>query len=64
MEHALRIRPVFCPVILAPPTRGARPLEPSQHSDHHETMTVELQCDFHASTDFDVVDDARRGHAM
>ena len=44
MEHALRIPSGVLPAmsLLAPATRGARPLEPSQHSDHHETMTVEL----------------------
>ncbi len=44
MDHALRIPSGVLPAmsLLAPATCGARPLEPSQHSDHHETMTVDL----------------------
>lgn len=46
MDHVIGIPSGVLPAmsLLEPVTQGGRTLEPSQHSDHHETMTVDLPC--------------------
>ena len=65
MDHVLGIPSGVLPAmsLLNLSRRGAH-IEPSQHFDHHETMTVDLPSAVSSSIDFDVVDDARRGEAM